>query len=180
MVQKICNHAAVLVIGLFLGGLLMTSWVGSSWVGSWPAEQVHATATQGSGNFAIATGFVDDGVEALYFLDFLTGDLRAVVMSRRTAEFDAFFEYNVQQDFGRTSKNPKFLMVTGLVDLPRGRGTTQLGSSLIYIAEATSGQVFSYALPWNSSLYAAGKPQTGGFINMGGGSIRTTFVRDEE
>ena len=175
MFQRICNHLAVLVVGLFLGGVIAVSWFGC-----WPALQVQATSTHGANNFAIATGFVDEGVEALYFLDFLTGDLRAVIINRRTAAFDAFFEYNVQKDFGLTSKNPNYLMVTGLVDLPRGRANTQLGGSLIYIAEAKSAQVYAYGLPWNSSLYAAGKPQTGGFINMGGGPIRTTFVRDAE
>ena len=38
---------------------------------------LHATATHGLDKFAIATGLVDDSVEALYFLDFLTGDMRA-------------------------------------------------------------------------------------------------------
>ena len=175
MIQRVCNHMAVLVVGGFVGAVLTAAWIGLG-----QGVQVHATATHGVDNFAIATGFVDDGVEALYFLDFLTGDLSAVVISRRNATFDARYEYNVQSDFGVTTKNPKYLMVTGLAPLPRGRRNTQLGSSLIYIAEATSGQVYSYALPWNSSISAAGKLQSGPFINMGGGSIRSTFVRDAE
>ena len=71
-------------------------------------------------------------------------------------------------------------MVTGLANLPRGKGISQLGTSLIYIAEATTGQVFAYALPFNSSLNAAGKPQRSSFIRVAGGSFRTAFVRDEE
>jgi len=173
MVDRFCNQAAMMVLGLFVGVVLSAGWFGMG-----ETRPAYATATQGVDNFAIATGFIDEGIEALYFLDFLTGDLRAAVISRKTGTFTAFFEYNIQRDFGAT-KSPKYLMVTGLVDLPRGRGNSQLGQSLIYIAEATSGQVYAYALPWNSSLHAAGKPQSGGFINLGGGSIRTTFVRDE-
>ncbi|MCG8448584.1 MAG: hypothetical protein MI725_03265 [Pirellulales bacterium] len=175
MVQRICNHAAMLVLGIFVGVVVTAAGMG---VGR--GVSVEASATHGLDNFAIATGFVDRGVEAIYFLDFLTGDLRAAVISRRTGQFDAVYQYNVQQDFGTQIKNPKYLMVTGIADLPRGARNTQLGNSLIYIAEATTGQLYCYALPWDSSASAAARPQTNQFIPMGGGSIRTTFIRDAE
>ena len=56
------------------GGLVLS--------GLWPQTPLHATATDRSDTFAIATGAVDDDTEAVYFLDFLTGDLRAVVLGR--------------------------------------------------------------------------------------------------
>lgn len=172
-VQKLCNHAAMMVLGLFAGAVLMAAWQG---VGQ--GTTVHATATHGESNFAIATGFVDDSIEAFYFLDFLTGDLRAAAVSRRTGEFVAFFERNIQMDFGAGTKNPKYLMVTGMANIPRGKANTQIGNSLIYIAEASSGEVAAYALPWNSSLNAKGQAQRGTFIPLAKGSFRTTFVRD--
>jgi len=173
MVQRICNHAALLIVGGFVGVLVTVAWSGTG-----QGVRVHASATHGEDNFAIATGFVDEGLEAFYFLDFLTGDLRAAVVSRRTGEFVAFFEKNIQADFGTMTKNPKFLMVTGLANIPRGQAPFQVGQSLIYVAEASSGVVNAYALPWNSSLNAAGKPQRGEFIRLAGGEFRTTFVRD--
>ena len=175
MVQRFCNHAAMMVLGLFVGAVLMAAWKG---VGQ--GTVVQATSTHGEANFAIATGFVDDSIEAFYFLDFLTGDLRSAVVSRRTGEFVAFFERNIQQDFASGSKNPKYLMVTGMANIPRGRANTQIGNSLVYIAEAASGEVAAYALPWNSSLNAKGQPQRGGFVPLAKGSFRTTFVRDDE
>jgi len=180
MVQRICNHAAVLVLGLFAGVVLTAAGLGLGGLGLGQGVQVQATATQGVDNFSIATGFVDEGIEALYFLDFITGDLRAVVISRRTGQFDALFEYNVLNDFGTRIKNPKYLMVTGLAALPRGSRSTQLANSLVYVAEASTGQVFAYAMPWDSSASKAGQPQSGQFIRMGGGSIRTTVLRDAE
>jgi hypothetical protein len=48
----------------------------------------------------------------------------------------------------------------------------------LYVAEATSGQVCAYVLPYNSTLNAAGAPQTGTFIKVAGGSFRNAFVRD--
>jgi hypothetical protein len=149
------------------------------WHGLTTTPRAMATATHGADNFAIATGMVDDGIEALYFLDYLTGDLRAAVISRRNGEFTGFFQYNVLADFDQVADAPRFLMVTGLADLPRGRGPTQIGSSLVYVAEATSGQVFAYALPFDSTMNASGKNQVGSFIKVGGGSFRDVFVRDQ-
>ena len=174
MVQRVFNHTSLLVVGMLLGAVLTAAWEGV-----WEAKPAFATATHGSNNFAIATGLVDDGVEALYFLDFLTGDLRAAVVSRRNAEFTGFFEYNVLGDFTAIAGQPRFLMVTGLAELPRGRGAAQLGRSLIYVAEATSGQVFAYALPYSGTLNAAGQPQVGSFLRVAGGSFRDTYVRDQ-
>lgn len=173
MLQRLCNHASLMIVGIVVGAALSAGWHGATRMA--PA---HATATHGADNFAIATGLVDDGIEALYFLDFLTGDLRAAVISRRTGEFSGFFEYNVLSDFVGMTDEPNFLMVTGQADIPRGRGPTQIGNSLIYIAEATSGQVYAYALPYSSTLNAAGKPQSGNFYRVGGGYFRDAFVRD--
>lgn len=174
MIQRLGNQAALLIVGIALGAVLVAGWHGIS-----HTPRALASATHGADNFAIATGMIDDNIEALYFLDFLTGDLRGAVVSRRNGQFTGFFQYNVLADFDQVTDVPRFLMVTGLADIPRGRGPTQIGQSLIYVAEATSGQVFAYALPFDSTLNAAGKPQVGTFIRVGGGSFRDTFVRDE-
>jgi hypothetical protein len=173
MIQRLFNHTAMLVVGVALGAVLSAGWHGVT-----HTERAFATATHGADNFAIATGLVDDGIEGLYFLDFLTGDLRAAVVSRRNGEFTGFFQHNVMGDFDQVADTPRFLMVTGEADIPRGRGPTQIGKSLVYVAEATSGQVFAYALPFDATSNAAGKPQVGGFIRVGGGSFRDVFVRD--
>ena len=173
MFQKFCNHAAMLVLGVFVGVVVAAAWLG---VGR--QQFVLATATHGESNFAIATGPADNAIEAFYFLDFLTGDLRAAVISRRTGKFTSLFERNIQQDFGGVSKNPRYLMVTGLAELPRGSGPTQLAASLVYVAEATSGQVCAYVVPFNSSRNAAGQPQQDEILLVEKGTFRTTAVRD--
>lgn len=174
MIQRLCNHSALLIVGVALGAVLTAGWYGVT-----APSRAFATATHGADNFAIATGLIDDGIEALYFLDFLTGDLRAAIVSRRNGEFTGFFQYNVMADFNQVADTPRFLMVTGAADIPRGRGATQIGKSLIYVAEATSGQVFAYALPFNSTLNAAGQGQVGTFLRVAGGSFRDAFVRDQ-
>ena len=62
-------------------------------------------------------------VEAVYFLDFLTGDLRAAALSKQTGKFHAFYQYNVNNDLGvDASKSPRYMMVTGVADLRRTAG----------------------------------------------------------
>jgi hypothetical protein len=173
MFQKFCNHAAMLVLGVFVGVLAAAAGLG---VGQ--PQFVQATATHGEANFAIATGPADNAIEAFYFLDFLTGDLRAAVISRRTAQFSSLFERNILQDFEGIGNNPKFLMVTGLAEVPRGRGATQLAASLVYVAEATSGQVCAYVIPFNTSLNAAGELQQAGIDLVAKGTFRTVAIRD--
>ena len=172
MVQRICNHAAMMVLGIFVGVVIAAGLFGLG-------TQVQATATHGEGNFAIATGPARNDLEAFYFLDFLTGDLRAAVVNTRNGQFTSLFEHNINNDFESISKNPKFLMVTGLGQLPRARTGVQFGASLIYIAEASSGEVHAYALPFDTTLNAKGAIQKAGLIHVAGGSFRTTFVRDQ-
>lgn len=173
MIQRLCNYTALLVVGMALGAALVACWHGATSV-----PQARAVATHGSDNFAIATGLVDSEIEALFFLDYLTGDLRAAIVNRRNAQFTAYYEYNVMADFQGMSDQPKFLMVTGLAGLVRGAGPAQLGECLVYVAEASSGQVAAYAVPYNSTLQASGAPQRGRFIRVAQGSFRDTFVRD--
>jgi hypothetical protein len=174
MVQRVCNYSALLVVGMAIGGAITAGWHGVS-----TTSKAAAVATHGSDNFAIATGLIDNDIEALYFLDFLTGDLRATIVNRRNASFSSFFEYNILRDFQGVGDPPRFLMVTGAADIPQGRAGAQIGKSLIYIAEATTGQVAAYVLPYNSTLLASGAPQTGTFQKVASGSFRSAFVRDE-
>jgi hypothetical protein len=170
--QKLKYLAIGCVVGLVAGLNLR---------GLWPNVPLHAYATHGFDNFAIATGLIDNEIEALYFLDFLTGDLKAAVLNQRTGDFGALFHYNVAKDFAGAAgaKNPRYLMVTGLANIPRGRAGFQLGMSAVYIAEANSAQVIAYVIPWNSSLNAAGKPQQGEFVAIGKLQLRTAIVRDQ-
>ena len=165
----------------FLGvGLAIGLVIGLNLQGIWPSIPLHATATHGQDNFAIATGLAEDGVEALYFLDYLTGDLKAAVIQPFFGRFMAYYQYNIVNDFGGAKlKNPNYLMVTGHVNVPRAARPVQLGGSLIYVAEATTGIVAVYAIPYNTSLSAARKEQKGTFILMDKQPFRTIIERDK-
>lgn len=174
MNRSTCRRAAFLLVGIALGLV-----VGLNLHSSMPPVQLHATATDNQENFAIATGTVDDQTEAVYFLDFLTGDLQAVVLQPRMGKFNSAFKINVLSSLGGIrTKNPKFLMVTGTADIPRGGRQAQLARSVVYVAEATSGQIACFGLPWNPAFQASGRPQQGPLVLIDKFQFRTAEIRD--
>ena len=127
-------------------------------LGFWPQIPIQAVATDRYETYAMATGPVDDEIEAVYFLDFLTGDLKAVVLGKQSNRFTAFYSYNVLNDLGvDPSKNPRFLMATGMANLRRGSARMQPSLAVVYVAEITTGQVAAYAIPWSKGDHAAGR-----------------------
>jgi hypothetical protein len=174
MGQYYRSRAACLGWGIVLGLI-----VGLNIQGIWPTAPLHASATHGVDKFAIATGLVDTGVEALYFLDYLTGDMRAAVINPKTGKFNSFFTRNIAADFQGAGRNTGYLLVTGTVDMPRGTSKFQFARSIVYVAEASTGQVAAYTIPWNSSLQAAGTTQYGEFQPLDVKAFRTAFIRDE-
>jgi hypothetical protein len=160
-------------------GIVIGLVIGLNIQGIWPAIPLHASATHGLDKFAIATGLVDERVEALYFLDFLTGDMRAAVINPKTGKFNSFFTRNIANDFGGAGRNTGYLMVTGSVDMPRGTAKFQYAESIVYVADASTGQVAAYTIPWNSTAHNAGTSQFGEFQPLDVQAFRTAFVRDE-
>jgi hypothetical protein len=146
------KHRLFVAIGIGLAGGLILA-------GVWPQTPLHATATDRSETFAIATGEVDYDMEAVYFLDFLTGELRAVVLGRMGNGFTGLFGINVATDLGiDPQKNSKYLMVTGKANMRQAGGSRMRPSgSVCYVAEVSSGKMGAYAIPWSTSMQAAGQ-----------------------
>ena len=179
MKEKNRTRGSYLALGLS-AGLVLGLVIGLNIQGIWPNVPLHASATQGQENFAFATGLVDEQVEAVYFLDFVTGDLKAAVISPKSGKFNSFFSYNIRADFEDSkSQNPKYLMVTGEADFPRGRGQSRIARSILYITEANSGWVAAYSIPWNQAAQAAGHPQEGAFVPLDKRQFRTMLIRDD-
>lgn len=125
----------------------------------WPRTPLHAVATDHVDNFALATGQLDDDTEALFYLDFLSGELKATALSPIARKFFASFNANVANDLGvDVRNNPQYLMVTGNSMFRRGGGNVQPGNSVVYVAELTTGKVAAYAVPWSQVYAIAGRP----------------------
>ena len=152
------NGPACLAAGLVVGLV-----IGLNIEGLWPSVPLHASATHGIDKFAIATGLVDNSVEALYFLDFLTGDMRAAVINPKTGKFNSFYTRNIAADFGGAGRSSGYLMVTGSADMPRGTNNFQYRQEHCLRGRSQHRQVAAYTIPWNSTLHAAGRPSTANF-----------------
>jgi hypothetical protein len=166
------HPVAWMAAGLLLGGAL---------AGFCPHAPLAASATDRYENFAIATGSVDDGVEAIYFLDFLTGDLKAAILSKQVPpRFNAFYQRNILNDLGvDPTKNPRYLMVSGLNDLRRGGSLLRPAIGVCYVAEITSGRVAAYSVPWDPTTHATGQMTTGGILRLDVAQFRTMPVRPQ-
>jgi hypothetical protein len=146
-------------VGLGLGiGIGLGVITGLLIGGAWTQTPLHATATDRVDTFAMASGQVDEDIEAVYFLDFLTGDLNAVAIGKQSGHFTGYFKANVAADMGiDNAKNPRYMMITGTVDLRRAGTRMQYSRALVYVAEVTSGKVAAYAIPWSSGLQQGGQ-----------------------
>jgi hypothetical protein len=144
-----------------------------------PETALHAVATDAGDTFSIATGPIDDEVEGLFTLDFLTGDLQCLVVNPRTAAWSVF-RYNVLADLGTRpgGKAAQLLMVTGMWSTRvLGAGATRPANSVVYVADAVSGNVGVYAVPWNRSIPATGRTQEGALVQVGLGKARNVVER---
>jgi len=182
-----------------LGGVMFTAF--------WPNTPLHAVATDHGENFAMATGAVDDTTEAVFLLDFLSGNLRGAVLSNQSRGFQAMYEANVLADLANSvtvlnakvrqenlarkkqgvparpdvqvPQNPRFLMVTGNCDLRRGAARLRPGRSVLYVAETTTGLVLAYVIPWSSEQHVSDMAFQGKLILWAGDQFATTVVRAE-
>jgi hypothetical protein len=153
------------LVGLFLGHLA-------------PDAPLHASATHGAEGFAIATGEVEPGLEAIYFLDNLTGELTGYVINRQTGTLTTAYKHNVLADLAADTKNPKFLIVTGTIDLRMTTNRIAVGRSVIYVAESTTGKFAAYAVPWQSGRMLTPQPQILPFKLLAVENVRAVAVRD--
>jgi len=163
------------VVGVAVTGLLFPSTL------ILPSSELQAAATDSNDKFVVATGMIDNGLEGVFLLDSLTGDLRCTVFSPRAAGFNALFKRNVTADLQLgQDKRPEFLLVTGQISLGRFQGISgQSGGCVAYVVEANSGRFAAYAVPWRGDLFSRGQPQAADLVMLHVGDVRAAAVRDQ-
>ncbi|MHB0956514.1 MAG: hypothetical protein ACYC6N_02895 [Pirellulaceae bacterium] len=181
-----------LAVGFALGLLMGVGMLVGAWVTMWmqpavsssfafPETALHASATDSGDTFAIATGLVSDGIEGVFFLDFLSGDMQCWVINGRTGQTGGYFVQNVVADLGVEvgRKNPRYLMVTGQAPMSRGTSAMRPADSLVYVADANSGNFAVYALPWNRQATASNRAQQAPMALIFKGSARNLEIRGQ-
>ncbi len=167
-----------LTTGLLVGVGMLIGALASRWANG-PTAQLpplflNASATHGANTMAIATGPIDEGVEGLFILDFLTGDLQCLVMNPRNGALGGLYKHNVIADLGvEQGKQPKYLMVTGNAEFRyTGGGAIRPAQSVVYIADANTGHWAAYMLPWNRQAATYNFGQFNPMIPLGKGNAR--------
>lgn len=145
---------AVAAVGL---GVVVGGWLRGE------PRRAHASAAAVEDSFAVCTTLVGDGMEALFMLDFETGDVSGGVLNQNTAKFTVGYRYNVLKDLGFKAgkvKNPKFLLVPGQVNL-MGPQANKLAQSVLYVTDVSTGVTAAYGVPWTDAAATA----AGGGVN---------------
>jgi hypothetical protein len=136
----------------------------------WPQGlPLNATTAASSETMAIATGRIDDDVDGLYTLDFLTGELQCFVLNPRTGKFVGWFKTNVTIHLPvEKGKKPQYLLATGDWQ-PTGFATTQRPcGSVCYVADANTGMVMPYYFPWVKGAATTGLTQSTPLLTLEG------------
>jgi hypothetical protein len=186
MIRRFFQHRVTLLVSGMATGLLITSLIAVACLHfsgffeaaqmRWLETRLHAAAAQSSDSMAVATGAIDEGVEGLFVLDFISGDLTCGVMNPRTGAIGGLFKRNVVQDLGvEQGKQPKYLLTTGIYTAPARGSNTRPAQSIVYVADSTSGHYVGYSLPWNSQLLNSNIPQIQPMVPIGSGSARNVL-----
>jgi hypothetical protein len=190
MLKRFRNRPVLFVLfGLGLGLLVglgmmigtLTALTSQQSVGlTLPPTLLHATASHSGESMAIATGQIDEEVEGVFILDYLTGDLQCYVLNPRTYTWGGVFKANVVQDLGvEQGKKPNFAMVTGGVNFLRGSASRAVpGMSVVYVIDANTGNFAAYGLQWDRTASRGGVPQQGVLARLAVGKARSVEIRD--
>jgi hypothetical protein len=134
---------------------------------------LHATASHGGTNVAIATGPVGDDAEGIFILDYLTGNLQCWVYYARFGQFGGKFETNIGAQLPLTkSANAEYLLVTGNMTSPQSSGNARLAPTICYVVDPKLGMFAGYTFPWNRSMESGGQIQKAPMICIGGDQFR--------
>jgi hypothetical protein len=125
-----------------------------------------ATATDTGVSMSMATGPVDDEVEGVFFLDFVSGELTCAVLNSRTGKPGGFFRTNVIKALGIVEeKKPAYLMTTGSANFVGFKvGTKQPSLTVVYVCDQTTGRFAGYTFMWDRTLASRGAMQQGEFL----------------
>ncbi|MFV1965846.1 MAG: hypothetical protein ACC628_10515 [Pirellulaceae bacterium] len=157
-------------VGMLIGSLVATHAGPAQW--ELPETLLHATGSCGGDTMAIATGPIDEGMEGLFILDYLTGQLQCYVLNPNTGVVGATFVRNVVGDLGAEGKQTKYLLVTGQAVFRNISGNVRLADSVVYVMDANSGRFAAYSIPWNRTAFTSNVSQSSAMYLLGSGDAR--------
>jgi hypothetical protein len=135
---------------------------------------LHALGSDTGTSMSLATGPIDGNMEGVFFLDFVTGDLRCMVLYPRKPDMvGGVFQTNVIKDLGiEGGKKPAYLMVTGAADFVGKGVSAKPGGSVVYVLDQNTGAFAGYGLTWDATSATALRPQAGALVRLVVGNAR--------
>ncbi|MFN6107613.1 MAG: hypothetical protein ACK5EA_24595 [Planctomycetaceae bacterium] len=146
----------MLWLGLGLLAGLTLAWL-------WPHEPAFATNSDRDQDFAIFTvpvgnqaAGIADPIDAVFILDFQTGQMRGAVLNRQARKFATYYLIDLTREFQlQPGAKAKYAVATGSGQLTN-QGGAAFASGVIYVAELTTGKCAAYTFPWQDGVRPAG------------------------
>lgn len=146
MVKTLARRLTLLLLGVAIGA-------GVVW--SWPRKPVFAYSSDRNDKFSMTTALTGPTSEAVFVLDFLTGQLKGFSLGRTSERFMMVYSRSIAQDFQVDPNKPaRYALVSGLAQRS-GRGATSWAASYLYVAELSTGRVQAYAIPFRQQRTTA-------------------------
>jgi hypothetical protein len=120
-----------------------------------PHEKAYANTADRDTQFSMLTipvgvsaAGINDPMDAVFILDFLTGQLKGAALNRQIAKFSSFYFRDLAKDFDVDGDaDPHYCMVSGYSQMPNQQGVS-MASGMLFVGELTSGKVAGYSFPW--------------------------------
>jgi len=127
---------------------------------------LQADSASSGKSLAMATGLIDteDGVEGLFVLDRLSGNLQCWVMSSQTGGIAAIYTARPADDMGlEKGGEVDYVMTTGRMNFQRaGRAGNMVPAGCVcYVGDGNSGNVVGYSVRFNRQAAMRGGGQGG-------------------
>ena len=157
-------------LGLFLLSAGMLAGVAATLAFHQPQDPLaelplFASATDTGESMSMATGPIDEEMEGVFLLDFVTGELACAVINSRTAKVGGVFKTNVIKELGiEEAKKPAYLMTTGNATFVGRVGNQQPARCIVYVCDQNTGNFGAYSFTWNRTLAQKGTLQAGPMI----------------
>jgi hypothetical protein len=108
-------------------------------------------SASGGRQISLATGRIDDGVEGVFALDHLTGDLFCWFLNPRDGSLSRSLPLNAAQ-FLNVDGESDYVMCTGLLNIRGGRsGNERAGASVVYVGDGNSGRVAAFSVIYSGN-----------------------------
>ena len=181
------NKQVIILTGVMSATLLAVGVLLGAWLSGGQQSQfesplkLHAAAASAGKSVSLATGRLDEDLEALFILDHLNGNLQCWILNVRTSAVGGIYRTNVLAALGegKAGADLDFAMTTGFANFAGNRGQAKPADCVCYVAEGNAGTAAGFSFAFNRSNIQRGVVQEGELIVVAQGPIRDVQVRDQ-